>query len=283
MFIDTRSRESMESSMSTYLDIPVDELYQYINYAAEKAQKDQMAFNIDVFFEELGTIISDLQPEIEIDELLFFHLSRRLHGTEDDSSGRNLKNLLTTRNALSDFLREHQIEFTKGEQNIITYYKGQEVDWDKCWHGNSAYMKLRLGFFKGREDYCFNGFALKDLLYKNQYARHLYGAPEIIGQLAECLGCKSLESDYMENSSYYCFEYKVPIDRVIFDGHDDFSCSRKKQQIVYCVLERLLQYSNTKSKYLFDEDNPILRLKDRDILPSEFFIQKELLTWDMLG
>lgn len=27
MFIDTRSKESMESSMSTYLDIPVDELY----------------------------------------------------------------------------------------------------------------------------------------------------------------------------------------------------------------------------------------------------------------
>ena len=47
MFIDTRSKESMESSMSTYLDIPVDELYQYIDYAAEKAQKDQWAFNID--------------------------------------------------------------------------------------------------------------------------------------------------------------------------------------------------------------------------------------------
>ena len=243
MFIDTRSKESMESSMSTYLDIPVDELYQYIDYAAEKAQKDQWAFNIDLFYEELGNIISDLQPKIEIDELLFFHLSRRLHGTEDDSSGRNLEDLLTTRNVLSDFLREHQIEFIKGEQNLITYYKGQEVDWDKCWHGNSAYMKLRLGYFKGREDYCFNGFALKDLLYKNQYARNLYGAPEIIGQLAECLGCKRLENDCLENSSYYCFEYKVPIDRVIFDGHDNFSTSRKRQQIVYCVLERLLQYS----------------------------------------
>ncbi len=60
MFIDTRSKESMESSMSTYLDIPVDELYQYIDYAAEKAQKDQWAFNIDLFYEELGNIISDL-------------------------------------------------------------------------------------------------------------------------------------------------------------------------------------------------------------------------------
>ena len=64
MFIDTRSKESMESSMSTYLDIPVDELHQYIDYAAEKAQKDQWAFNIDLFYEELGNIISDLQPKI---------------------------------------------------------------------------------------------------------------------------------------------------------------------------------------------------------------------------
>ncbi|MBR4414328.1 MAG: hypothetical protein IKS59_03310, partial [Aeriscardovia sp.] len=53
--------------------------------------------------EKIG--ISDLQPETEIDELLFFHLSRRLHGTEYDVSGRNLENLFTTGNALSDFLR----------------------------------------------------------------------------------------------------------------------------------------------------------------------------------
>ena len=229
MFIDTRSRESMGRSMSTYLSISVDELYRHINCAAEKAQK-----------EEIGTIISDLQPEIEIDELLFFHFSRRLHGTEDDVSGRNLEELLTTRNAFSDFLRKHEIIFIKGEQNIITYYKEREVDWDKCGNGNRARVKCRLGYVKDQEDYCFNGFAFKDPLYKTEYA-HLYLVPEIIGDLAACLGCKGLESDYRKNSSFYCFEYKVPIDRVIFDGHDDFSYSQKKNQIVYRVLERLLQ------------------------------------------
>ena len=92
-------------SIAVYLDVSVDELYQYIDFAAEKAQGDQWAFSTDIFFEELETIISDLQPETEIDELLFFHLSRRLHGTEYDVSGRNLENLFTTGNALSDFLR----------------------------------------------------------------------------------------------------------------------------------------------------------------------------------
>lgn len=283
MYIDTRSREGMEKSIAVYLDVSVDELYQYIDFAAEKAQQDQCAFNTDIFFDELETIISDLQPELEIDELFFFHLSRRLHGTEDDVSGRNLENLFTTGNALSDFLREHQIEFVKGTQNIITYYKGREVDWGKCWNGNSAYMKSRLGYFKGREDYCFNGFAFKDLLYKNQYARILCDVPEIIGQLAECLGCKDVVCDYVQNSSYYCYEYKIPIDRVMFDDHDRYSCSEKQRYLVNCVLERLLQYSGaTSTRYMFDHDNPILRLDDHDILPAEFFVQKELITADML-
>lgn len=283
MYIDTRSKEGMESSMSTYLDISVDELYQYIDYAAGRAHKDQWAFNTDIFRDELENIISDLRPEEQIDEFLLFHLSRRLHGTENDVAGRNLENLLTTRNALSDFLRKYQIEFVKGEQNIITYYNGQEVDWDKCWDGNSSYMKVRLGYFKGREDYCFNGFAFRDLLYKNSYARALSGVPEIIGQLIERLGCKKMGYDFMENSTYYCYEYKVPIERVMFDGHDTYSRSQKQRYIVHCVLERLLQYSGEKdTRYMSDHDNPILRLNDHDILPAEFFIQKELVTADML-
>ena len=81
MFIDTRTREGMESGISDFLDITVDEVYQYIDYASEKAQIDQWCFNTDIFADELETIITDLQPEKEIDELLFFHLSRRLRGT----------------------------------------------------------------------------------------------------------------------------------------------------------------------------------------------------------
>lgn len=284
MLIDTRSKECMENSMSTYLDISVDELYQYIDYASDKAHKDQWVFNTDIFRDELDTIIADLQPEKQIDEMLLFHLSRRLHGTEDDVSGRNLEDLLTTENPLSEFLRQHKIEFKRGAQNIITFYKGTEVDWDKCRNGNSSYMKSRLGFFKGREDYCFNGFAFKDLLYKNSYASSLSGVPEIIGQMIECLGCRNVGYDFMENSAYYCFEYRVPIDRVMFDDHDSYSRSQKQRYLVHCVLERLLQYSGaTSTRYMFDHDNPILRLDDHDILPAEFFVQKELITGDMIG
>ena len=282
MYIDTHSKEEMERSISNYLNITVDELYQFIDYASEKAQQEQRMFDEEVFFGELRTIISNLQPKIELDEILFFHLSRRLHGAEDALLGLNLEELLTTKNSFSNFIRKHHIEFKKGENNIITYYYGREVDWEKCLGGNSAYMKLRLGYYKNRQDYCINGFAFKDLIYKNQYAKNLYYCPEIISQLETCLGCNGLENDYKENSSYYCFEYKIPLDRVLFDSHEEFSYSQKKQLLLCCVLQRLHQYHFTESKYIYDEDNPILRLKDQDTLPSEFFIHKDLLTWEML-
>ena len=68
-------------------------------------------------------------------------------------------------------------------------------------------MKWRLGYYNGREDFCFNGFAFKDLLYRNNYARALSGVPEFLGQLVECLQCREVEWKYMENSEYFCYEY----------------------------------------------------------------------------
>ena len=43
MYIDTTSRAAMESSISNYFDIPIDEIYQLIDYAAEKAQQEIIA------------------------------------------------------------------------------------------------------------------------------------------------------------------------------------------------------------------------------------------------
>ena len=40
MLIDTRTKESIIASLASYLDITEDELFQYIDYAANKAQPD---------------------------------------------------------------------------------------------------------------------------------------------------------------------------------------------------------------------------------------------------
>lgn len=48
MLIDTRTKESMIASLASYLDITEDELFQYIDYAANKAQPDSWTFNTDM-------------------------------------------------------------------------------------------------------------------------------------------------------------------------------------------------------------------------------------------
>jgi len=143
-------------------------------------------------------------------------------------------------------------------------------------------MKSRLGYL-AIKDFCFNGFAFKDLLYKNLYAQRLSGVPEFVGGLIECLGCRELGHYFMSNSAYYCYEYRIPIDRVIFDGHNLNSTDLKQRHLIRCVLERLSYYADTDIRNMRDYKNPILRLSDDDILPSNYFVKKERITVDPLS
>lgn len=86
----------------------------------------------------------------------------------------------------------------------------------------------------------------------------------------------------MENSDYYCYEYKLPFEKVMFDDHDSYSLHQKQIYLLRCVFERLMDYQCSDPRYLFDHDNPILRLGDYDTIPEEMFVTKELVTLDML-
>ena len=68
---------------------------------------------------------------------------------------------------------------------------------------NIPYLRWRLGHNANRIDFCFNGFLLKDLLYRNSYARELYDVPEFIGVLATFLKRRNIGTDFFENSKYY--------------------------------------------------------------------------------
>ncbi len=70
MYIDTITRELMERDVAAYLDVPAEELIQYIDYAANKAKEDRWSFNTDLFNSELDAIFFDLQPENSIDKIL---------------------------------------------------------------------------------------------------------------------------------------------------------------------------------------------------------------------
>ena len=112
MIIDTTSKHSMETDVAKFLDITVEELYQYIDYASEKATVDGFCFREDVFFQELNLIISDLQPENIIEDVFCFHLSRRLNNCGKNLTFCNLKELLLTQNEFSDFFKKFNIVHT---------------------------------------------------------------------------------------------------------------------------------------------------------------------------
>ena len=275
MYIDTHTKERMEESICNLFNMHPLELYEQL-LLLDRSSKDENDFEnkLDFFISEKSTIFPD--------EILLFHFSRRLKGSESETEGRTLADLLLSESQLSAFLKENGIEFSKGDQHIEVIYKGRVVDWDKCWYGNPGYMKLRLGYYKGREDFCFNGFAFKDLLYRNNYARELSGVPEFLGQLVECLQCDSVGWRYMENSEYFCYEYKLPLSVVMLDDYDHYSDSLKQRCLLRCVLQRLHKYQILPLKYMFDHDNPPLRLADNYTIPPQYYVGREKITAEML-
>ena len=182
---------------------------------------------------------------------------------------------------MSLFLKNHEIRFELNDRHLNLYYRDKPISLEGNLDRNVLYLRWRLGY-NDDVDYCFNGFAFRDLIFKNHYALSLYDAPEIISVLSEFLKYPFLKEDYFNNSKYYCFEYLVPIDKIYFDDNDKMSKLEKQKYLLNRVLNRLYEYSITESKYMFDYDNPIIRLSDYDVMQEEYFISKEEITLEML-
>lgn len=93
---------------------------------------------------------------------------------------------------------------------------------------------------------------------------------------------KDIGTDYFDNSKYYCFEYCVPLEKIIFDGIEKLSIDEKVIYLLNQVLNRLYEYFASDIKYMFDHNNPIIRLADTDTMDEKYFMSKEEITWDML-
>lgn len=281
MLIDTRTKESMIASLASYLDITEDELFQYIDYAANKAQPDSWAFNTDIFEEELLSIFSDLQPEKQIDEIYVYHLTRRLNGSIEDKSSDNLKSLLLKESPISLFLRQYGITFIEKDGHPVIVFNDNEISLEDTFESDVCYLRSRLGYNTGREDYCFNGFALRDLLMKNSYTRQLFDGPEFLEVLSRYLSVGGLKKRYCENSKYYCFTYKMTIEEIIFDDRDQLSDDEKVDYLLVQIAMRIMSYMED-AKYQYDHDNPIIRVADDASIPENEIINVEEITIDMI-
>ncbi len=280
MLIDTKTKESMIASLASYLDITEDELFQYIDYAANKAQQDSWAFNTDVFEKELLSIVSDLQPEETIDEVYVYHLTRRLNASIEDKSSDNLKSLLLNESPISTFLMQYKISFAEQKGHPVIIYDDKEILLDNIFESDVCYLRSRLGYNSGREDYCFNGFALRDQLMRNSYTRQLYLGPEFLDILSRYLSIDGLKDKYCENSKYYCFTYKMTIEEIIFDDREQLSDEEKVDYLLVQIAMRILSYMED-AKYQYDHDNPIIRVADDASVPENKIIDVEEITLDM--
>ena len=86
--------------------------------------------------------------------------------------------------------------------------------------------------------------------------------------------------DYIKNSHYFCFEYIVPINDIIIDGHDEMDNKEKTYHLLGQCFRHLLKYHRNRlyPDFRDEDDNVILRLADDVTMKKEWFVSKELIT-----
>lgn len=310
MLIDTRTDESMISSFAAYLNISEDDFFQYINNPAIKDRIDYLLSNFDVLKDEIQSFFSDFHPKEQIDEIYVYHLTRRLNDFIEDKSCDNLKSLLLQESPLSKFLRQYNIDFFEKEGHPVIVFNNKElsledepeflssesiheylvnnnaiIEEDKPETGDCYYrrhLRYRLGYDTGDVDYCFNGFAFRNTLMKNEYAGRLKKGPEFLIDLSSYLSIDGLIENYYENSKYYCFTYKMTIDEIIFDEGTDLKNQDKINYFLLQILNRIRLYMKDGKSMSDDNNNPIIRIADDANVPESKFVKVEEITPEMI-
>jgi hypothetical protein len=274
MFINTCSKEKMEESIVKILDISRHELNNLFHIVNQEVTKNGYTDGciLDKLFEDFLESNNSIR---KIDEILFFHLTRRLDKSQDNSI-LNLRKLLTTSNRFSDFLEKYDISFNKSNNHLELCYKNKLFPLKNSNDDITKwYLQSRLGYNINEQDYCVNGFAFKDLLHKNSYTQSLYICPEFIEHLSKLIRRPELLNDFFNKSKFYCLTYCVPIDKIIFD--EDENIKHKDIFLITKILSRLYYYRCSSIEYMHDNDNPILRLTDFDNMRERYLLSKEAI------
>lgn len=213
-------------------------------------------------------------PEI----VCFFHLSRTLKSAQDNLGRMNLFELLTTKNSFTEFFAAHDVTFRGVDEKIVLYHHGKEVSIESdLFNPYRASMLKRFGYLPNSKDFCVNGFLFKDSLYANRYAWSLLSVPETVRDIAGFLGRDDIGLDYYRNSLYYCYEYHIPLNQIIFDDASSLNLKEKENYLIKLLFERV-------AHYIFDDfpandrNNCILRLGDSENLSAKYFFTREVVS-----
>ena len=181
-----------------------------------------------------------------------------------------------------DPIKQRELSKMKGlAPNVYNYISDFEQNLDSTILTNKEYsykiMYIPISANKkGQADSVIEFTKLTD-----EQEEQVQNCPEILTCLERYLRIKDLIKDYMKKSKYYCFIYRFPIGRVIFDGRDDLTVEEKQLHLLNQVAYRLYQY-RVNPYFLFDHDNPALRLKNNDNASVDFLVSTEIITSDMI-
>lgn len=280
MLIDTSSGNSLRYGISECLNMPICEIEKILR-ASDKAAREELFFDCDAFNDEVSKFINNCNATMP-DMISLYHLSRRLND-DTDFGGSNLYELLVTDNSITRFLQKHGFKFEDVKGHIEFSFKNKKIVFpEHRMEPKINYMKLRLGYYPGRQDFCVNGFTFRETLLKNSYARELEDGPEFIVKLAEFVNDYTIIDDFKQHSTYYCFRYDVPLTRVVFDKADSLLERDKAKYFLKACLLRMLEDMQNGRAAIQDLTNPMVRLTDNDNIMMSSLVSKEVITEEML-
>lgn len=101
-YIDTRSKESLKQGVMDFLNFTEDEMNKIFHFIYCDNEKEPQKWIED--------FLSEYLDDETLEYIQIFHLSRRLEGTNLYENN-NLKQLLLGDNAISRFLKKHNVTF----------------------------------------------------------------------------------------------------------------------------------------------------------------------------
>lgn len=151
-----------------------------------------------------------------------------------------LRDLLTSKNDLSDFFEEYGYIFEKDDKKLKIIKQGKQFGEEelKQINENKAFPLIS----RLERDFCINGVFPGNEAINSSYSINL--VPEIIKDIDDTFGENGkLINAFQERSQHYLVILSVPIDLLIIDGTSaSYSSEEKKVELLFKALSSYYKY-----------------------------------------
>lgn len=257
MIIRTETYRELEEDIATICNCEEEYLFETL-HDYDVQCRDDICLDCDKFYGLLDQFIEKNADLDLIDEIYIYHLGRHFIQPIELLP---LKQLLLSKNSISDFLADNEIKFAEEDGQIKFYYKEGLITPDQLMakRGHSL-LARRLGY-TDEPDFCINGFTFWPDIESTSdgYYNSLRFGPEFIGCIERYLGIGILR-EFREKTNYYGIVFKVPLNEIIFDKASEIKNTKEKAR--FLVRHSLMTLHGFYFGFALDSNNPILRIND---------------------